>query len=586
MTERIGRFAVLRRATGGDLCVGAADGSDWLLATIHPDASTERRLRNDVGRCKRLRHRAIVPLETIAHDGACVLVVPYVPGVTLARFGRQLADEGETLADAAIWHIGGEIAGALAEAHAAAGGPIVHPRLVPEHVVLGWDGAVRLFGLGLAPLASAAREHADGPFVAPEVRRGHAVTRAANVYSVAAIVWWLLAGRMPPSEGSPARIGSLRADVPPGLAVVIDRALRAAPEERDVDCRKLAELMRNRAEGGDMELGWNMEVLRAVVPVDEVPWSAAMPPTAAMPATAPMPPTAPVSSDAPSSAAPTPRRAPQTAPSADDVGPASDAITEMRPVADVERDVARVLAARAAAASPAARPAMFPALPAGPPPSERSTTEVVPLAELERQASLDAPPAPAPPTAAVAVVEDPRTSRPTSLSAAPGLASRRRRVLLAAGLFAAFGAGVYAARLVTVSAPDGADDDTEVDAPRRSPPAAATTAAASASAPPEAPLPPGFGRLQVGAAIPAGVFVMGDYVGRVGEPLVVRCGLAFVRLGTYPERQWLSPGQSVQIACGTLTTVNVDLERPAAWPGASGKARRQWLPAKPGPVKP
>ncbi|AUX38011.1 protein kinase [Sorangium cellulosum] len=75
-----------------------------------------------------------------------------------------------------------------------------------------------------------------------------------------------------------------------------------------------------------------------------------------------------------------------------------------------------------------------------------------------------------------------------------------------------------------------------------------------------ATLPKGQGVLTVGFPEPGGVYVTGKYAGDVNEPLVIRCGRFFVRVGKpgktkFPE--WLSAGVTAQVPCQGATTIDI-----------------------------
>ncbi|MGK4008754.1 protein kinase [Sorangium sp. So ce1036] len=75
-----------------------------------------------------------------------------------------------------------------------------------------------------------------------------------------------------------------------------------------------------------------------------------------------------------------------------------------------------------------------------------------------------------------------------------------------------------------------------------------------------ATLPKGHGVLTVGFPETGGVYVNGKHAGPVNEPLVVRCGRFFVRVGKpgetkYPE--WLSAGVTALVPCQNTTQVDI-----------------------------
>ena len=67
------------------------------------------------------------------------------------------------------------------------------------------------------------------------------------------------------------------------------------------------------------------------------------------------------------------------------------------------------------------------------------------------------------------------------------------------------------------------------------------------------PLSPGYGSLKIVSGAEATVYVNGVAAGATHQPLAVRCGRFFVRLGA-PSPQgtrWAGPGKTVVIPCGS-----------------------------------
>ncbi|WP_438005579.1 hypothetical protein WME89_43885 [Sorangium sp. So ce321] len=99
------------------------------------------------------------------------------------------------------------------------------------------------------------------------------------------------------------------------------------------------------------------------------------------------------------------------------------------------------------------------------------------------------------------------------------------------------------------------------------PPAAEVVPSPAAEALPPPPQPPaqatasapvprsGHGLLKLNASRDATVYVTGVAVGPSNQPIEVRCGRFFVRLGepTPKGTRWLTEGRTVIIKCGALT---------------------------------
>ncbi len=239
----IGDYEIVRRidAIDRDLCVARKPGSDeqdeLVLASFDVSDDQVEELAGEVTRCQKLKHPAIVQVvDRFAHEGQQVLVFDALEGVSLLRIQRHLETQSEQLSDRAIMYLGKELSDALDEAHSGAGLagvtlPITHRQLGPHQVFVTWDGDVKIFGLGLSTLFPPPVGESPAPpwvdaFVAPEVRGGVPLTPRANAYSAAALLWSLLAGKLPPADGTaPQRLRTLRPDLPLVLCSALGRAL-------------------------------------------------------------------------------------------------------------------------------------------------------------------------------------------------------------------------------------------------------------------------------------------------------------------------------------------------------------------------
>jgi len=211
--------------------------------------------------------------EALAHD-AIVLrpeldIVDGVPFMTwdetagwtldtmLARvraFGIRIPAEYALL-------IAERLAAALEHAHQApsiaAGRTVEHGILWPGFVSISHDAAVRVGGFGIAgailPSLGGPRMTAEiAPYVAPEVRRGGAVTPQSDVYSLGAILMELMTGRRPSLDAPSAelRAGDPRSDE---LGAFLHRCL-AEPAERFASAQEAHRALQQMVTGNPFSL--------------------------------------------------------------------------------------------------------------------------------------------------------------------------------------------------------------------------------------------------------------------------------------------------------------------------------------------
>lgn len=214
-----------------------------------------------------LDHPNIAPVHDLGttHEGRLYFTMKLLSGHTLADLVRELPDEPlsrERLFD--LLEIVLKVCDALAFAHQRR---VIHRDVKPDNVMIGDFGQVYLVDWGLAKLLDEPPAAAEGEtedavsssfrqiwgnriigtpaYMSPEQARGESLDQRADVFSVGALLYFLLA-RKPPYAGSSADeviAHSRRGDYPPlaeamdtpppaGLERIIDRALAADPEAR------------------------------------------------------------------------------------------------------------------------------------------------------------------------------------------------------------------------------------------------------------------------------------------------------------------------------------------------------------------
>lgn len=347
-----------------DLYRGHAVSPDrWLLVAVWPVVLTEEPLRRRFARDA----ASVAPLAAHPHivgrldSGLCDDGRPYValaldPQVhgTVVSLAGALQDGGP-FGVADTMRIGLALTGAVETAHRLT---LVHRGIEPGCVLLTGDGTPLLadFGLGAVQDAATASSSAAALvphmryFTAPEILERRAATPAADVYSLAATLYALLAGRAPhaaglsdPPDSAPALLlRTLRNEIPPidrpdvpeSLTAVLHQALAVDPASRIPTAEVFGHALQ------DVQRAHRFEATDVVVvdmsPETETPVEAPPPPPPPPPAppgspppAPPPPPPPPAPPGSPPPAPPAPPPAPPIPPPPPPPGPAPEA--ERRP---------------------------------------------------------------------------------------------------------------------------------------------------------------------------------------------------------------------------------------------------------------
>ncbi|MCA9541610.1 MAG: protein kinase, partial [Myxococcales bacterium] len=175
-------------------------------------------------------------------QGLVYLVMEYLQGRDLAR---ELAAEGRLSVERTL-HIAHQICSSLAEAHAVG---VVHRDLKPENVFLtrttSGDELVKVLDFGLAKILAPEAQQAEGLFqtqdgallgtpyfMSPEQVRGDEVDSRSDLYSLGALMYRMLAGRVPfPGKGAIEVLEAhLSAELPPFAEVAPEAGIPAEVE--------------------------------------------------------------------------------------------------------------------------------------------------------------------------------------------------------------------------------------------------------------------------------------------------------------------------------------------------------------------
>jgi serine/threonine protein kinase/tetratricopeptide (TPR) repeat protein len=222
------------------------------------DADRLQRFRQEAYAASSLNHPNIVVVHDFGElDGRPFIVTELVEGVTL----RERLKGGPLPIRDAI-EIALQVTGALAAAHARG---LIHRDIKPENVMLRPDGYVKVLDFGLAKLARAEPPAGEAStsltqpgqaagtpsYMSPEQARAEPVDARTDVFSIGAVLYEIVTGRLAFSGESPAVIFAgilgetpppptrLNPNIPPELERLVTKALE---KDREVRYQSVAEM--------------------------------------------------------------------------------------------------------------------------------------------------------------------------------------------------------------------------------------------------------------------------------------------------------------------------------------------------------
>lgn len=219
------------------------------------------RLRAEARVLAQLEHPGIVPVHDAGSltDGRVFYVMKRVHGNTLAAAIASIVEIDRRLG------IFERVADTLSFAHEHG---VIHRDLKPGNIMVGDFGEVLVMDWGVA-LALGADEFASGPsaivesgrtaagtvlgtpgFMAPEQAAAGNVDRRADVYSLGALLAFLLTSDFPTDGSSAAALLTRHRDVPRPLRAIAERCLANEPEARYETAGEVAEEIRRYRAGG------------------------------------------------------------------------------------------------------------------------------------------------------------------------------------------------------------------------------------------------------------------------------------------------------------------------------------------------
>jgi predicted Ser/Thr protein kinase len=221
-----------------------------LFPDCRGDAAVEERFRREGELVAKLSHSGVPrTLEVGECEGEQFIAQEFIDGRDLGQAMASCAATGTRMPVLLALHIVMKVAEALAYVHDLGNLGVVHRDVSPSNVRLSWQGDVKLIDFGIARAAAQTGLTQMGQtvgrrkYMAPELLKGGAASRASDVYALGVVLWELLAGRPYLAEGKAGSTVDCNPEVSEDLALAVMVALNPVPDGRYATTAALREAL-------------------------------------------------------------------------------------------------------------------------------------------------------------------------------------------------------------------------------------------------------------------------------------------------------------------------------------------------------
>lgn len=240
-TLGVGGMGVVYRAR--DLNLGRQVALKFLASHLAESPAARTRFLREARAISALNHPHIATIYEVSESsGEPFLALEYLPGGTLRSKLAAIRAAGRQLPipDAIVFGL--ETAEGLAHAHRHG---ILHRDVKPGNLMFDGEGRLKITDFGLSKFIAGPDVTQGGALVgtqiymSPEQARCADLDGRSDIYSLGVVLYEMIAGQ-PPARPKPAPLAALRPDVPPALALIVERALNPDPGRRYARAEDLA----------------------------------------------------------------------------------------------------------------------------------------------------------------------------------------------------------------------------------------------------------------------------------------------------------------------------------------------------------